>query len=421
MHVLVIGSGLAGVSTAYYLHRGGADVTVLDRSTAPGRETSYANGAMLTPSLADPWNAPGVLRTLMRSFGNDDAPMLLHLGELPRLALWGLRFLRNARRERFEASFLHNVSLARYAQTLLADIRRETGIEFEFRAGGILKVFEDPQALEAAVRVAHWLKQAGIGHRVLDVPALIALEPQIAGAAERLVGAVHYPDDQVGNARLYCETLARWLTEAGVRFRFSEQVLGFQRPAGRLVAVRTARGILQADAVVLAAGCDSPSLARQLGLKVPVVPAKGYSITVSVADGALPAYPVVDDALHAAVVPLGRNRLRVAGTAEFAGFDRRVRQPRIDNLVRLLNRIYPSVPTEGRPLDAWAGLRPMSPDGRPLLGATRQRNIYLNTGHGALGWTLATASGKVVAEQVLGLSPTHDAAPFAPDRFWSFV
>ncbi len=417
MHALVIGAGLAGVSTAYYLHRAGVEVTVLDRGTAPARETSYANGAMLTPSLADPWNAPGVLRTLLRSIGRDEAPLLLHLRELPRMGRWGLEFLSNARRHRFESSFLHNVSLARYAQTLLADVRGYTGIEFEFREGGILKVFDDAVAMEQGVKVAHWLKQAGISHRVLDVPALIALEPRIADGADRLVGAVHYPDDQVGNARLYCEALARWLAEAGVRFRFSEPVLEFQRSAGNPLAVRTARGIIQADSVVLAAGSDSARLGRQLGLRVPVMPAKGYSITVPVEEDMMPAYPVVDEGLHAAVVPLGDDRLRVAGTAEFAGFDRSVRPARIDNLLRLLQRIYPRVQTEGRQLEPWAGLRPMSPDGRPLLGSTPLANVFLNTGHGALGWTLATASGKVVAEQVLGEPPSFDTTPFLPSRF----
>jgi len=391
-------------------------VTVLDRGSAPGRETSHANGAMLTPSLADPWNAPGVFSTLVRTMGRDDAPMLLHANQLPRLGLWGLRFLWNARRERFERSFLHNVALARHSQTLLADIRRETEIEFEFREGGILKVFEDPAALETATSVAHWLKQAGIDHRLLDVPALIELEPQLAAGADRLAGALHFPGDQVGNARLYCEALAAWLARAGVTFRFGELVLGFEVEKQQLSGVRTARELLRPDALVLAAGSDSALLGRRLGLKVPVIPAKGYSITVPV-EGPLPAHPVVDDALHAAVVPLGRNRLRVAGTAEFAGFDRGVRQPRIDNLVRLLNRIYPSIPTTGRRLEAWAGLRPLTPDGRPLLGCTRLANVFLNTGHGALGWTLATASGKVVADQVLGGPPSFDATPFSPDRF----
>jgi D-amino-acid dehydrogenase len=416
MHVVVIGCGLAGVSTAYFLHRAGARVTVLDRAPAAGRETSYANGAMLTPSLADPWNAPGVFGQLARSLGRDDAPMLLHLAELPRLAGWGIRFLANARRKRFESSYLHNVALARYSLAQLAGIRSHTGIEFEFSEGGIIKVFEDPAALEAAVQVGHWLKQAGITHRELDVPGLVALQPMLAESADRLVGAVHYPDDQVGNARLYCESLARWLAGEGVAMRFSEQVLGFERTFRSVSAVRTPRGRLEADAFVLAAGCFSRPLARQLGMRIPVVPAKGYSVTVPLSDTA-PELPVVDDALHAAVVPLGGDRLRVAGTAEFAGFDMTVRPERIRNLLRLLDRIYPGVPVDGARLDAWAGLRPMTPDGRPLLGPTRPGNLFLNTGHGALGWTLAAASGKVVAEQVLKLPAAFDAAAFAPDRF----
>ncbi len=416
MHVAVIGAGLAGVSTAYYLYRAGARVTVLDREPGPARETSYANGALLTPSLADPWNAPGVFTDLLRSIGRADAPMLLHLNQIPRLSRWGIRFLRNSTLARFQASYLANVGLAKYSLACLAEIRADAGVDFEFAGRGILKVFEGAAELDRAVRVGHWLKQAGIRHEALDAPALVRMEPMLAEAGERLVGGVFYPDDQVGNARLYCERLVAWLGERGVAFRFSEQALRFEGRKRRLTAVTTPTGELPTDAVVLAAGSYSPVLGKRLKVRVPVVPAKGYSITVPLA-GDCPGRPVLDDALHAAVVPLGGNRLRVAGTAEFAGYDVSVQPARIHNLKRLLKRIYPQVDASRADREAWAGLRPMTPDGRPLLGASRWHNLFLNTGHGALGWTLAAASGKVVAELVLGQAPSHDLAAFRADRF----
>ncbi len=414
MRVVVIGAGLAGVSAAYYLHKAGAEVTVLERQPAPARETSHANGAMLTPSLADPWNSPGVFGALMRHLGRSDAPMLLRLSQLPRLPRWGFAFLKHSSRPRFEASYLANARLARHSQALLADLLAETGIDIEFSTGGVLKVFEDDAALESAIAVAHWLKQASIRHEALTADELVRLEPALKPGGERLVGAVLYPDDQVGNARLYCERLVAWLADRGVTFHFSEQVTGFEVRGGTLRSVQSARGAHSGDAFVLAAGSYSTGLARQLKLRIPVVPAKGYSITIE--DPAVqPMHPVVDDTLHAAVVPLG-GRLRVAGTAEFAGFDTRLTEARIANLKGLLHRIYPQLELEGVELNPWAGLRPMAADGRPLLGQTGPDNLYLNTGHGALGWTHANASGQLVAGLVHGLKPSEDIAPFLASR-----
>lgn len=414
MHVIVIGAGLAGISAAYYLHEAGVQVTVLERQPGPARETSHANGAMLTPSLADPWNSPGVLGTLLKNLGSSRASMLLRPAQIPKLARWGLSFLANSERSRFEATYLANVRLAQHSQVLLAELLAETGIDIELASDGILKVFEDPAALEGAVHVAHWLKQASVEHQVLNTEELLALEPSLAAGAERLVGAVHYPADQVGNARLYCERLAGWLAEQGVVFRFSEQVTGFETRGEAISVVQSAGGAQSADAVVLAAGSFSTELARQLKLRLPVAPAKGYSITIE-EPTVLPQRPVVDDALHAAVVPLG-GRLRVAGTAEFTGYDTRPTQARIDNLTRLLERVYPQLSLDGVALNAWAGLRPMAADGRPLLGQVGPSNLYLNTGHGALGWTHANASGKLVAGLVLGLAPSEDIAPYLASR-----
>ena len=216
MRVVVIGAGLAGVSAAYYLHKAGAEVTVLERQPAPARETSHANGAMLTPSLADPWNSPGVFGTLLMSLGRSDAPMLLRLSQIPALARGGIAFLNHSSRGRFEASYLANARLAQHSQVLLAALIDETEIDIEFAAGGILKVFEDEGTFEKAITVAHWLKQASVQHNALTREELVQLEPSLEPGAERLVGAIHFPDDQVGNARLYCERLAAWLADRGV-------------------------------------------------------------------------------------------------------------------------------------------------------------------------------------------------------------
>jgi len=416
LHVVVIGCGLAGVTTAYFLRRSGAEVTVVDRAAGPARETSFANGSLLTPSLADPWNAPGIFTRLFKSFGSADAPMLMHAKQIPGMWRWGLRFLANSRHQKFEESYLHNTRFAIFSQQTMAEMRAETALDFGYTDSGILKIFEEQSALDEAVKVAHWLKQVNIRHARLDVDQLMETEPALQPIRDRLVGAVHYLDDEVGDARLYCEALHSLLSENQVNFRFSEQVLDFELKPHGIRAVRTPSGRLAADAFVLAAGSFSRGLAGKLKLGIPLVPAKGYSITVPVSEN-VPRLPVVDDTLHAVVVPLGGKSLRVAGTAEFAGFDTTIRQERINNLIGLLGRVYPQVDIGGKGLEAWSGLRPMSPDGRPILGGCKLDNLFLNTGHGALGWTLACASGRVVAEQTMGEALSYDITPFQLSRF----
>jgi len=417
MRVLVIGCGLAGVTTAYFLRRNGAEVTVIDRAPAPARETSFANGSMITPSLADPWNAPGVVGQLMRSLGREDSAMLLRAGALPSLVGWGIRFLGHSRERSFLSSFLANVRLARYSQAVMHDLLQRDPLEFQYAPEGTVKVFGDDDAFRHGRQVASWLKQADIEHRVLEREALLALEPALAPAGERFVGGIHYPQDEVGNARLFCEGLERRAAHAGVRFRFSEMVLDVERKDRRISGVRTARERLTADAFVLAAGSWSWPLGRQFGVRVPVRPAKGYSLTVpTVVEGPRPRYAIVDESLHAAVVPLGADTLRVAGTAEFAGFDMTLTRARLDNLRTLLSRIYPQLEVRDGSAQGWCGLRPMTVDGRPLIGRTGVTNLFLNTGHGALGWTLACGSGKALADLMTDTTVEHDLTPFDPSR-----
>lgn len=417
MRVLVIGCGIAGVTAAYFLRDRGAEVVVIDRAPAPARETSYANGSMITPSLADPWNAPGVLRQLIRSVGHEDSAMLLRLGALPSLLGWGIRFLRHSRERDFLESFMANVRLARYSQAVMADLLQSAPIEFQYAPDGTVKVFEDAAALQRGREVASWLRQAGIDHRVLDREGLLEMEPALTPTIERFTGAIHYPQDEVGNARHFCEGLMERAVEAGVSFRFSEMVLEVERKRRRIVSVRTARERIAADVFVLAAGSYSWPLGRQFGVRVPVRPAKGYSITVpTVTEGPRPRYAIVDEALHAAVVPLGGDRLRVAGTAEFAGFDATLTQNRIDNLRSLLGRIYPQLDVPRSAVEAWCGFRPMTADGRPLIGRSRVDNLYLNTGHGALGWTLGCGSGKALADLIVDGASDHDVSPFEARR-----
>jgi len=400
--VIVIGSGLAGMTTAYYLHASGAQVTVIDRAPGPAKETSFANGCMLTPSLADPWNAPGVLNVLLRSIGREESAVLLRPAAMLGMIGWGIRFLRNSSPRRFEQAYLRNVRFSQYSQRVMRELLASRALDFDHAADGTIKLFRDASALQAGVRTAHFLKQVNVEHRLLEVDELLAMEPALVPIGGELAGAIAFPGDETGDPRQFCEVLQRQLQDEGVAFRYSEQVLRVVKSGKELQALITPRGTLVADAYVLAAGSFSTAIARQLGFKLPVCPVKGYSITVSTEGWQDPArYPIVDDQLHAAVVPIG-TRIRVAGTAEFAGFDSSIPPARIDNLRGLLRQTFPQLESGlgDAALNAWTGLRPMTPDGSPILGASPVANLYLNTGHGALGWTMACGSGKLVADVI---------------------
>lgn len=417
MRVVVIGCGLAGITTAYFLREHGAQVTVLDRATGPARETSFANGSLITPSLANPWNSPGVFGVLLRSLGREDSPMLLRPKVLPSLALWGLSFLRNSSQARYESSFLKNVRISSYSQTVMATLLQKHPLQFEHVMEGTLHVFRNPKGMEDALKVAHFLKQVQVRHRALTREELIEFEPALAPIRDDLSGGITYPDDEVGNARLFCEELCRVAKDEGVQFRFSEQVLRIEWRRNSVTGVVTARERLTADAYVLATGSYSPEFAKQLGFRLPVRPAKGYSLTVPM-DKAnpQPRYAVIDDELHAAVVPLG-DKLRIAGTAEFTGFDLNINPRRIANLQALLKRIYPEFPVSDQRMEAWTGLRPMTTDGMPILGSSPIANLFLNTGHGPLGWTMACGSGKIVADLVIDGRSEFDGSAYGYDRF----
>ena len=420
MHVLVVGSGLIGTATAWFLRQQGASVTVVDRADGAAMETSYANAGMLTPSMADPWNAPGVIWKLLRWIGREDAPLLLRPRALPGLTGWGARFLWHSGPRRFENNMWRNLALASYSLDELRTLRAELGLEYCQRLEGTLKTFRDEHSFELARNIAAQLAGRGVAHDVLDCDGVVALEPSLGPVAGELVGGIHHPDDESGDAHLFSRALAAAAARAGVDFRFGTTVTGFNRQGARLTGAQTASGELTADAFVIAAGSYSPLLLKGFGIRLPVRPVKGYSITVPCQDPeASPLRPVIDDTLHIAVTPLG-DRIRVAGTAEFAGLDRGVSDARIRNLIVTLRALFPAL---SGALDAatdihpWSGLRPMSADGVPILGRTAIDNLYLNTGHGHLGWTMATGSGRAVAELIVRGTPSFPIAGYQLDRF----
>lgn len=416
---IIIGAGLAGVTAAWALRQRGWNVTVLDAREGPALETSFANAGALTPSEPEPWNAPGVHWQLLASLGDPHAAMKLRLKPLPGLVGWGLRFLRNSTRSRYEAAARANYQLSRYSLRRVQDLRDTLGLEFDNLRSGTLKVCRDARALEETARAADSLRDAGLNYRLLDRAETIALEPQLAGIGDALAGAVHYPDDESGDAHQFTTALAAAAETAGVEFEWNTKVAGLIDRGGHIVGVRTATEDIEVDAVVVAAGHAAWRLLAPLGLHLPVRPVKGYSLTLDMSGiNDAPRVPVVDEALHAIVTPMG-DRLRVAGTAEIAGEDDSLNPQRLDNLRQLLCGIYPELGARllERPSTPWAGLRPMSADGRPLIGETRARGLWLTTGHGHLGWTQSLGSAELLASLMSDDEAPVEPAAFSASRF----
>lgn len=423
MRVVVIGAGIVGLTSARFLQSAGIrDLVVVDRAAGPAGGTSFANGALLHPSAVEPWNSPGILGYLLRHLGRDDAAVLLRARALPSLLGWGLRFLRESSPARFRANALANTALALHSLHRM----REIGIEpsrFDHAARGSVTVLRNSQALDAACEWAEELASVGVRCRLLDRPALLTLEPSLAPVADRLTGAIHNLDDETGDCQRYCEALVTDIVAHGAETRWNAEVDGIDigRQGARAVRLRDGSRI-GADALVLAAGPQSAALARPLGLRLPIRPAKGYSLTYTLGpESSSPRVPVIDRSLHVAVTPLGTGttrRLRVAGTAEFCGNDLRIVPERVANLAHLARQLYPQVVDAAAPPRSWTGLRPMCADGRPLVGPTRLSGLWLNTGHGHLGWTVGAASGQLLAAQMVGdPSAARQANPFAPARF----
>ena len=415
MRVVVLGAGLIGTTTAYCLAKARHEVVVVDRQSQAGLETSFANGALLTPSTSDSWAAPGTPRKILKWLGQEDAPMLLRLRALPGLIGWGLRFLRECHPARWEANTEAVLKLALFSMAALDKLQAEERLAFDRNPQGLIKLFRDPLSMDSALHASALYKRLGVDCTALDPDGVLAIEPALRPIREKISGGVHYPGDGSGDALKFTQGLAERARALGVSFLFGHDITGFTTEGERVAAVQTDHGSIRGDSFVLALGSFSTRLGRKRGIMLPIYPAKGYSITVSAPgwNGA-PRIAIADDGRKVAIVPLG-DRLRVAGTVEFGGYDTRLNATRGQMLVDGLGAIYPDYP-RGSPILHWSGLRPLTPDGRPIIGRSRWRNLFLNTGHGPLGWTLAAGSGLAMAELVAGKTLPIDLAPFALDR-----
>lgn len=418
MKIAITGAGLIGLASAYFLHAQGHDVVILERRAGPALETSFANAGMLTPSQAEPWNEPGILGKMIGWIGKEDAPVLLRPAALPSMLYWSLQFLRNSGQQRFVENTRANARLARFSLDGLQALRRDENLDYGQICAGTLKVYRDRDALDEGRHIADLLAGMDVQQNFLDAAAAVALEPALGDIRAGIAGAIHFPDDETGDAHRFCCTLGAALARKGVDARYNVEVTGFIRSGRRMQALRTTGGVIPADAFVLCAGSYAPRLGRMLGIKLPIRPVKGYSITIPMAAGAVaPRISVVDETRHAAITPMD-GRLRVAGTAEFAGFDTTLTPGRISNLLDVVAEVLPRhTPAPGAEINGWTGLRPYTCDGVPIIGPTQFENFYVNGGHGHLGWTLAVGSGKLLAQIIAGRVPEIDSAPYRLQRF----
>lgn len=411
MKIVVLGAGVVGVTAAWYLAQDGHEVTVLDRQDGPGRETSLANGGQISASHAGPWASPGAPRTILRWLGREDAPLLFRLRADLRQWRWGLAFLRECTPTRHHRNTLALVRLALYSRDCLRALRASTGIAYDAVERGIVEFFQDEDEFDHARAEALHLQAYGCDRVPLDARQCVAVEPALAALAGRLAGGVHTPSDESGDAHAFTAGLAALAQARGVAFSYGTTVLAIEGDGDRISGLRCTAGDAtrtdEADAYVVALGSYSPLLLGRLGVPCPVYPVKGYSVTLDVADARAAWTASLTDPSHKLVFSRLGNRLRIAGTAELNGWSTELNRARCDAIV---DRTFDLFPTAGDRGSAafWTGLRPATPSNRPLIGRTRYRNLYLDTGHGTLGWTLACGSGRALADIVAGRTPEVD-------------
>jgi D-amino-acid dehydrogenase len=414
--VLVLGGGVIGVTTAYYLAGSGHEVTVVDRQAEPALETSFANAGEVSPGYASPWAGPGVPIKAIKWLLMKHGPLVIRPNLDPAMWAWLIKMLRNCTSARYAINKSRMIPLAEYSRDCLRALRAETAIHYDERSQGTLQLFRTQAQLDGTAGDIAVLKQYGVPYEVLDRDGCVGAEPALAAVKHRIAGGLRLPQDETGDCHMFTQALAGRAAKLGVQFRFKTTIERLTVDGLRISGVATSAGLLTADAYVVALGSWSPLLLRPLGISIPVYPVKGYSITVPVTDpDAAPVSTVMDESYKVAITRLG-DRIRVGGTAEVSGYSDRLYPARRATLDHSLIELFPR---GGNPGEAtfWSGLRPMTPDGPPVIGATRYPNLHLNTGHGTLGWTMACGSGRVLADLLSGRKPEIDTAELGMARY----
>jgi D-amino-acid dehydrogenase len=424
MKVIVLGAGLLGVTSAYFLRQQGHDVTVVDRQATPAAETSFANGGQISVSHAEPWANPSAPLKVLKWLGQEDAPLLFRLRADMRQWLWGLQFLRECTPARTRHNIEQIVRLGTYSRDTLQALRRDTGITYDERTQGILHFYTSQKEFDGAEAPAAQMRELGCDRRVISADEAVRIEPALRHIRPQLAGATYTAEDESGDANRFARELVARCQADGVEFLMSHTVTALREAGGSIdhVEATDAEGRfrrLRADAYVLAMGSLSPLLAAPLGMRLPIYPAKGYSVTMPVKDAAMAHQVSLTDDEYKLVFSRLGDRLRIAGTAELNGYDRDLNRVRCEAIVRRTEALFPGAGAAEQ-AQFWTGLRPATPSNVPIIGRSKLPNLYLNTGHGTLGWTHSCGSGKSIARIVSGMAPEVDfafvGAPTRPIR-----
>ncbi|MCW5666590.1 MAG: D-amino acid dehydrogenase [Piscinibacter sp.] len=416
MRVMVLGSGVIGTSVAYYLARAGHEVTVVDRQAGPALETSYANAGEVSPGYSAPWAGPGVPLKAIKWLLMHHRPLVVKPSLDPALWRWCLQMLANCNERAYAVNKERMVRLAEYSRDCLRALRAETGIRYDERTQGTLQLFRTQQQLDGVAKDIEVLRRSGVPFELLDRAGFVKVEPGLAATRDKFVGALRLPGDETGDCFKFTQELARMAQQHGASFRFGVSIRALQHSGERLTGVETDAGLLSADHIVMALGSYSTRLLAPLGIDVPVYPVKGFSITLPVTDAAqAPESTIMDETHKVAVTRLG-DRIRVGGTAQLSGFDLGLSDARRRTLEHVVTDLFPHGGDVSR-AEFWTGLRPMTPDGTPIVGGTRYRNLSLATGHGTLGWTMAAGTGRVLADLISGREPEISLDGLTVERY----
>ncbi|MDU4062406.1 MAG: D-amino acid dehydrogenase [Acinetobacter baumannii] len=399
MRVIVLGSGVIGVASAYYLARQGAEVTVLDRQSGPAEETSFGNAGQISPGYSTPWAAPGIPFKAVKWMFQHHAPLAINLDGSMWQLQWMAQMLKNCNPQSYAVNKELMMRVAEYSRDCLRELRKDTGIHYENRAKGTLQLFRKEAQMEAVQRDISVLEECGVSYELLNGNELGRVEPALANAQDKLVGGLHLPNDETGDCYLFTNALAQIAKELGVNFQFNQNVEKLIVEGDQIKGVQVNGKVLTADRYVLAFGSYSRDFLKPLDLQLPVYPVKGYSLTIPIVDPAFAPQSTVLDETYKIAITRFDQRIRVGGMAELSGFNLGLNEDRRATLQMVTQDLFPGGDMEQASF--WTGLRPMTPDSTPIIGATRFKNLFLNTGHGTLGWTMACGSGKLISDIVL--------------------
>ena len=415
MKVIVLGAGIIGVTSAYQLAKAGHEVTVLDRQPGPALETSFANAGEVSFGYCSPWAAPGIPAKAVKWLMMRHAPLVLRPRLNPAMLSWLVKMLANCNSRSYAVNKSRMLRLADFSRIALAELRAETGIRYDERMQGTLQLFRTQAQLDASAKDVKALAADGVPYEVLDRDGCVASEPALAHVRDKIVGGLLTPKDETGDCFKFTNALAAKAADLGVVFRYGVNIQRLDAEAGRFRAVVTDQGQFSADAVVVALGSWSPLLVRPLGIRLPVYPVKGYSLTIPITDPArAPESTVMDETYKIAITRLG-DRIRVGGMAEISGYTNDLGLARRQTLEHSVMDLFPG--GDAAQGSFWSGLRPMTPDGTPVIGPTAISGLFLNTGHGTLGWTMSTGSARIIADLVGGQRPPIDAGDLAVSRY----